>query len=286
MRAAYFAARRVQRDFGLSAARGVSDAANMGFAVNFNPFRGQPVGHKAADFRVFAAQTIARLNHADRAAEPVESLRQFHAYRPAANDQQMLGLGGQVKHGFIGQIGGFVEATHRRQQGAGAGGNDKAFGVNGHITGGQCARAGKVAISLNHPHTKLGKTLNTVHWRNAVNHIAHMRHDFGKADPLMPATQAKRRDITIMGMGGGRQQCLGRHAAIIQAITAHFTAFDQHHISAHLRRPGCHRQAARAAANHANIGFERLTHIYCLRYCLPYCLSASPRLPHPIHRAN
>jgi hypothetical protein len=54
----------------------------------------------------------------------------------------------------------------------------------------------------------------------------------------------------------GRDQCLGGHAAVVEAIAAHLVALEQDHLDAHLGRGGGKGQATRARADDAEIAGE------------------------------
>src|SRR6185437_8279156 len=58
----------------------------------------------------------------------------------------------------------------------------------------------------------------------------------------------------------GGQQGLRRNATIIEAIAAHLAGFNEDSRGAKLRRPGRHRQARGAAADHADVRFQQPHH--------------------------
>jgi hypothetical protein len=60
-----------------------------------------------------------------------------------------------------------------------------------------------------------------------------------------------------------RNQRLGRHAPIVQAVAAHLAPLDQHHLGAHLDRAGGNREAARSCADYAQVGPYRISHEPC-----------------------
>ena len=66
--------------------------------------------------------------------------------------------------------------------------------------------------------------------------------------------------LRLGGLGGGDQR-LGRHAAVVEAIAAHQPALDQHDVEAELRGAGGGDQARRPAADDADIGCQRVSHL-------------------------
>ena len=70
-----------------------------------------------AELLVFAPQHLIGFQNRHRAAEAAKGLRHFCANRPAANNQQMLGLAGQGENRLIGEIGHGFKAANIRHSG-------------------------------------------------------------------------------------------------------------------------------------------------------------------------
>ena len=73
--------------------------------------------------------------------------------------------------------------------------------------------------------------------RNGGDDAFHMRVHLGEIDPGLCRRDAEAFALPhIVGVGGGGDERLRGHAARVQAIAAHFAAFDEHRLRAHLRR--------------------------------------------------
>jgi hypothetical protein len=77
-----------------------------------------------------------------------------------------------------------------------------------------------------------------------------------------------------VGVLAGSEQCLGRHAAIVQAVAAHLATLDEHHVLAELAGRSRHRQATGARSDDADITIE-LFHLAALIFLKMTGISAT-----------
>ena len=156
-------------------------------------------------------------------------LRHLHANRTATNNDQMIGLGAQIKDVFVCVIFDRIQPVDRRHKWARACGNNKATGLNDRIASLHLGFRDEASKFLNDGHAKAFEPLNAVQWCNRGNHVMHVvlgSHIVDRCNRVRDAVfRAMRHGMRLFGRSDQR---FGRHAAIIQAIAAHLMAFKQY----------------------------------------------------------
>ena len=108
-----------------------------------------------------------------------------------------------------------------------------------------------------HMNAKAFKSLLAIDWRNGSDNAVDMGHDGFEIDFRLHASNAKLCAIAQrFGLFASCQQRFRGHAAVIQAIPAHFTAFDQNNRGTHLDSASRNGKAGRTGPNDAKVGSE------------------------------
>ena len=111
--------------------------------------------------------------------------------------------------------------------------------------------------------------------RDPGHHPLHVIVDGGEVDLGALSVHPELAGVAIMrSRVTGCEQRLGRHAAIVQAITAHLAALEKRHAGAHLYRTGRDGQTARAGTDHTQIHSSCFTHDNT-----SFCISGKGRRP-------
>ena len=189
-------------------------------------------------------------------------MRQFAADGAAAQNHQPTWQRGQAPDGVTGQKPRFLQTGNGRDERAGA-------GRDHDVTGGQhlCAaiglghlhrpRAGDAGMSLHDLDAKARVALNGVVRLDVANHPVNALHDGRKIHRALRTAQPERFCATQMLHRLGRaNEGLARHAAVVQAITAHLVAFDQGHLGLDGRGDVGRHQTTRARTDHHQIAVE------------------------------
>jgi hypothetical protein len=131
---------------------------------------------------------------------------------------------------------------------------------------------GEFGLALNDSNAQPLEALDRVVRREALDHPRDTGADRGEIDRRRRIVDAEFRTVPPgLRQLGRRQQRFRRHAAEIEAVTAHRAALNEDHVRPHLRRPGGDREPTGAAADHAQIGGER---VLCKR--LAHCARSWP----------
>ena len=243
------------------------DAHDLDAAADDDALAFELVEHDRGAFRIVLGERLRRFQHGHRAAEPAEGLRHFQADRPGADDDEMLRPLGEIENRLVGEI-----RTLRRARGsAAAPASIRSRSRNGArgfriVADDDRPAVLEFRVALDHAHAKPGEALRRIGRRDRGDHALHVIVHLGEIDRRRLARSRRTAPALRMSVGalGRRQQGLRRHAAGVEAIAAHLVPFDQHHRHAEGRRGRGHRQAAGAAADHANVGCE------CFRHALKF----------------
>ena len=191
-------------------------------------------------------------------AEPAMGLRQLDADGAAADHDEMRGQGAVGEDGFVGEIGRFGEAGDRRRHGTRAGCQYDAARLEAIGAGLQLVARNESRLLLQHAHAQAFEALDRIVGRDGRDHTRDMVHHLGEIDLGFDGCDAEGRARALrLGHPGGGDQGLGRHAAEVEAVASHRAALDQHDAETQLRRARRDDEAARAAADDADIGAER-----------------------------
>ena len=233
-----------------------ADQAGYGRAFqDCDTFGAQRSKHHPGKFRIIFTKRMHALDDSYHTAQASMGLRHFDTNRAAADDDKMARLFAQGKDRFVGQVGHGFHARNGRDQRPRPCGNDKAASADDGTPRLQVGGGYESAVCADDVHAKAFKPGLAIHRGNGFDHAGYMIFDGSEIYLWGDRCYAKRRACGHrMGMVGGGYQGFRRHAAHIQAITAHFTAFHQHHARTHLRCRRRDRQAARACADDAQIG--------------------------------
>ena len=172
----------------------------------------------------------------------------------AADDDQVFGNLAQIEDGFVGQVGHAVQAGDGRNEGGRPGGDHDAAGGDGGIAGLDRAAAGESPLGLDHMNAQAFEPFDGIMGSDSFDGAPHVAIDAGgindrltAADPESPAQPHG------MGRVTGGQQGLGRNAAIVEAVAAHFSFFHKRRLGAHLLSGGGDGQAAGPGADDTDI---------------------------------
>ena len=142
----------------------------------------------------------------------------------------------EIRHrenGFIGQVGRLCQTLDGRDEGGRACGDDNAPGTGATCRGPDRVRVGEARRLADNRHTKAFKPFLAVDRGNCLNGFADMRlHG-------VPVGRGRRDGDAIPGCVSRRlgrlccaEQGLGRYAAIVEAVTAHFMLFVEDNLQA------------------------------------------------------
>jgi hypothetical protein len=110
-------------------------------------------------------------------------LAQLATDRPAADDDQVVGLVDQVEHRLVGQIGDLVEAGYRRHEGTRAGRHDEALGPDTDRPRLDLVGCDETGHGLDHTHAQTLETLDGIVRCDGCDHSRHMIVDGPEVDP-------------------------------------------------------------------------------------------------------
>ena len=126
-----------------------------------------------------------------------------------------------------------------------AGRDHKAPRPNFDVAGAHRAGAREARLGAQYPDAEPFEALHRIVRRDAGDYLLDTVADRGEIDPRRSIGDAECRAAPPEVRDARRgEQRLRRHTAKVQAIAAHRTTLDQHHLGAHLRRTGGDRQPA------------------------------------------
>ena len=237
------------------------DADDLDVFAQNHAFARQPCQGGVGQFRVFARQHRPGVQHRDLAAEAAEGLRQFDTRRAAAEDHQTRRQARDIENALVGQRPHQFDAGDGGQGGGGAGGDDEAARLDDAVARLAGVARDEFGSGADHPHPHRGEARGGIIGRDGGDHLLHVPLRQNEIDARLPCRNAEQARLPH-GMGGmaRRDQRLGRHAAVIEAVAAHRAFLHQHGGDAERGSGGGRRQSAGACADDAEIGSEKLGH--------------------------
>ena len=224
----------------------------------------QGCGHQGGGVFVLAGhQARQHLHLGHLAAQAREALRQLTADRPAAQHDQPAGLLRQGPQVFGGENVDLVDTGDRRHERPRAGGDNNIAGGQGALAlggvHGDFPGRGDARAALHAIHAQLGVTLHRIVGLDLADHLMDARHDVGEIEARRDAGEAVALRLLLqVRQPRALDQCLGRHAAGIQAVAAHLAFLDQRDTGFHRGGDiGAH-QPGGAGADHHQIAVEVL----------------------------
>ena len=239
----------------------VRDADDIDAAADDDALALELIEHDHGAFRIVLGERCGLLQHSHRTPQAAEGLRHFQADRPGADDDEMLRPLGEIENRLVGEIRPLVESGDRRHRRRRSGRDHEPARANFDIADNERPAILECRGALDDAHAEPGEALGRIVGRNRGDHAMHVRVHLGEID-----RGARRRHAEHAGALhqpralGRRQQSLRRHAAGVEAVAAHLVLFDQHRRHAERGRGRGNRQAAGAAADHANVGCEYFRH--------------------------
>ena len=92
------------------------DPSHLCLLADIHAFGAEPAQHHGGQFGIVLAEGTGRFQHGHVGAEPAMGLRHFHADGAATDDDEMAGLAGLFKQGFVGQVADRIKARNGRHQ--------------------------------------------------------------------------------------------------------------------------------------------------------------------------
>ena len=250
-------ARQAHRD----AVAGPLDRLDLDLLAQHDAVRLERAAHHRGQLRIILRQDRPHVEHGDRRAQPPVRLRHLAADRPAADHHQMIGRGAVVEDRLVGQIGRPVEARDRRCRRPAAGREHEPSGAHPHVARLDLVARAEARMGADHGHAQPLEALLAVDRGDRGDHAVHVIVNLPEVDLRLVAVDAEAAGMAHGVRGTGRrEQRLGGHAAVVQAVAAHLAGLDQHRAGAHLAGAGGHRQAGGAAADDADVRLEPSGH--------------------------
>lgn len=239
--------------------------------------------HQGDDIDVFPAQQAGTGHQRDPAAEVGEGLGKLAADGAAAEHRQTRRQGIQGPDRVRGDVACPLDAgqigNHRR----GAGGQDD--GARGQdarpVLRVDLHRPGRRQAGMppDHLHPQGGVAFHRIVRFHLADHRPHPLHDGGEIDARRFADDAELACPAQVGQHpGGTDQGLGRHAAGVQAITAHASGLDQGHLRLHGGGDVGGHQATGAGADDDQVAVEAARLLPAAQRAQAASSSAPPQL--------
>jgi hypothetical protein len=166
----------------------------------------------------------------------------------------MVGTAVELEHGVVGEIRHVGEPRNRRHGRAAAGGDHEFARGNARRTGFDQLAPDEPGARGHDVYAEPRETLDRIVGGDRGDLRAHMVAH-GR---IIHAARDLQAEAACIARGADRacrrDQRLGRHAAGVEAVAAHFVRFDEHHVEAELGSTRGHRQAAGARSDHADVG--------------------------------
>ena len=125
------------------------------------------------------------------------------------------------------------------------------------IAGHDRALASKFSGGLNHLHAEPGEALDGIIRCDGRDDGMDVVMHGGVIDSRFNAHDAELLSRTHgLSALAGRNQRLGRHTTVVEAVTTHFVLFDQHNLLPKRRCSGSHREPAGPRADDAQVGSD------------------------------
>jgi hypothetical protein len=173
----------------------------------------------------------------------------------------MLGQALVRKDRLVGEVGDAVQPVDRGHGRAAAGGDDETPGADAMAVGLNLVARDEPRTRLDHLDAQALETLDAIVWCYAGDHLVDVTLDRRHVDLGRDGANTERRRCTHpMGRPCCRDQALRRHAADVQAITAHPRRLDQDGRRAELCGARRDRKAGRAGADDADVRLDQLAH--------------------------
>ena len=217
------------------AARLAGDALDGGVLDQLHAVGQQAFAHRGHQFGIVFGQDGGAVEDGDAAAQAAMGLGHLAADGAAAQNQQAGRPFGVVEQRFVGEEGHAFEAGDGGDGGAAAGRHHEAAGADEAAAGLQGAAPGEAGGGGDDLDPEAAIALHGIVGRDGGDDLPDMAVDGREIDGRFRRRHAEGAGMAH-GMGGmaGRQQRLGRHAAVIEAVAAHLVAFDQGHPGAHM----------------------------------------------------
>ena len=251
------------------------DAFNLNALAQLDALGQQPLAHDLHRIGVIFGQEPEQLEHSNPRAQAPMRLSELAADRTTADHDQMLRPLGQFEDRLVGQVRHLGQTRKRRHRRRRAGRHHDPARLDAPSVRLQLLRPDEACACADHVDPEPLEALLGIVRCDGGDHAPHVVMDpqeidlrLMAVDPEAPAVADGVRDPAR------RDQRLGRHAAIVQAVAPHPALLDQHHPGAHLHGAGRHRQAARARADDAQVGRYQLCH-----RSGPSCSRALPTRP-------
>ena len=238
-----------------------SDGSDFGPLAQVDAFGAQPIAHHRDRVGIVLGQDREQLEDGHPRAQAPICLSQLAADRAAADHDQVLRPLGQVEHRLVGQVRHFGETRDRRHGGGRAGRDHDPARPNAPPVRLDFLRPDEAGMGADDLDAELLEALLRVVRRDRRDHPFDVVVHAEEVDRGLVAVDAEAPGGANGVRGAARRdQRLGRHAAVVQAVAAHLALLDQHDLGAHLHRAGGNREPARARADHAQIGPYRFSH--------------------------
>ena len=229
--------------------------------VQSHPLVEHSGAHDRRELRILARQDRPEIDEIDLRSEPTERLRELAADRPGAEDQKTPRQLREAEDRFVREIGQGLQTRQRRHRRATARRNYEPARLDQMGARFEPVWSDEAGVLTQNRDAKALEPLGAVMGRDTVNDPAHVPAHCREIDPRLADTdpEALRGPRRMCGRRSG-DQALGRYAARVQAVPAHGTAFDQHHVGTQLRGPRGHAQPCGAGPDDAEIRRPLLAH--------------------------
>ena len=232
-----------------------------------HPICGERRASQLGNFAIFANHDPRPLlNLGDVRTQSRKTLCQFTTDRATAQHHQArrrrVQLGECFPQRVAGDVAHLIQTGQRRHERPRTGGNDDAARGE-HLSRAivqfyfHCPRVGDARIALQHFHAQAGIAFHAVVRCHGADHLLHTRHHLAKAELCFVRLQPIMIGVTyLMRQLGTSNQCLTRHATVVEAIASHLVRLDQRHLGLDHRRDVGGHQPTRSAADHDQIAVE------------------------------
>ena len=228
---------------------------------DLDPVGEQLAAHHLGGLWILPAQDVVGFDDDDLGPEPAEGLSKLDPDGAPTQDDQALRQGGEFEDGLIGQVGRGVQSRDGGNGGPGARGDDELAGGDAEAVAGDGAGVQEVGRLADHMDAEALETLLAVDRGDGPDGLEDVGHDPGEVDldragGDAEAPSAARR----MGCGGGGDQGLGGHAAIVEAVAPHLALFEKDDLQAQLGGARGDGKAAGPGSDDGNVYLKGLGH--------------------------
>jgi len=214
------------------AARGVLDPLNSDPELQVDPISDHGLLDDPCRIGVFPDQHMGcHIEQGDLATESSESLGQLTPDRPAADDTEAARQLGQREDRFVGQKAAFLAPGNGGDEGSSSGRDDgsaKTQATSPNLDG---VPGDEASLTDEHVDAQIAKATGAVMAADSSAQPPHSLHDgceVSVANCLWPA-ESVGRGSSLVPCTRGTDHRLGGYTAIVEAITAQQSAFDQGH---------------------------------------------------------